>query len=275
MHAVVVEYRPGLPLHLSFAKNTCDRSHALIFVNGLGDSLLAGGWFTSLGRCFSSDLALPFGVFAYVTLRSHNSRHGLYGLEEDAEDIDAAIRHVCRECSVTKITLMGHSTGCQDMLTWYRRFYGSDVSYKLKRLILQGGVSDHEAAPMYAGVEELRQAVTHMSDNDLIVCMGTAMRVQRFRSLFVERWGEEDMFHSQRPSYPDLAGVQVPCLILYSLHDQYVPASVDKAALMRRFEAANPRHVRTRLLPVLHDASRPGDFEIIWAAIISVDCPGV
>jgi hypothetical protein len=152
-----------------------------------------------------------------------------------------------------KIVLMGHSTGCQDVME-YLTGPGHEDRAPIDAAIIQAAVSDREALVMemdpavYKSSCEVAQKMVDAGEGDEIVstkvtddafpCPVTA---KRWLSLLSpNRDGDDDYFSTDltdeqlMKSFGSLpAGV--PICILQSGNDEYMPKSIDKAALIRRW----------------------------------------
>jgi pimeloyl-ACP methyl ester carboxylesterase len=267
MNFDIHEYAEGLPLYL-YLREVDEPRTLLVFVNGLGDSLLSGRWLANFYRHFTTDPDVPWDGFAYVVLSSHHGRFGLRSLGDDAAELNAALISLSERYNQTGLTLMGHSTGCQDILYWYRHHHLTfqPPGIRLTSIILQAGISDYEASR--DTIE-----VLHTINEWTLMRIGqeepTLISRERFQSLF-EPHGADDMFGSYLERYEYLECLQVPCHILFGEHDEGVPSSVDKRLLLERFQASNPRQINCKLLPLHHCPQDSASFDsILWPALLS------
>lgn len=149
-----------------------------------------------------------------------------------------------------KIVLMGHSTGCQDVME-YLTGKGHASREPIDGGIIQAPVSDREAilldpreAASYEKNCKLAQAMIDAGDGDQILPVKVfpcPVSAKRWLSLASPNHdGDDDYFSS------DLADERLirsfgalptksPLCILYSGADEYVPPRIDKEALVKRW----------------------------------------
>lgn len=222
---------------LSASQTDCasDSCSVLVFVGGLGDGLLACAYLQPLSQALSA----AGWALVQPLLRSSYSGWGAASLATDAQDLHELLSCL-RTRGVTRVVMMGHSTGCQDTITLLRG--GAQVS----GAILQAPVSDREylaTLPETAGLLELAERMVAAGQGEAWMprqAGGTATTASRFLSL-AGAGGDDDLFSSDLSDaqLSELLGhVRVPTLLLLSGEDEYVPASVDSRALAHRLERA-------------------------------------
>mmetsp|Transcript_16298 Transcript_16298/g.29291 ORF Transcript_16298/g.29291 Transcript_16298/m.29291 type:complete len:184 (+) Transcript_16298:166-717(+) len=147
---------------------------------------------------------------------------------------------------------MGHSTGCQDAVTYCKRFHSKlyknhdDTNIKLDGVILQAPVSDRESMQMEEGYESNLKLAKSMIDEGKKESLMPRDRhyspisAYRYHSL-AGKMTDDDMFSSDIPQV-DMVDmfecVDIPALLAFSGSDEYVPGYVDKKELAHRMESA-------------------------------------
>lgn len=219
----------------------------LIFIGGLFDGLLTVPYPSDI-----SD-ALPAGwTLAQVLLSSSYSGWGTASLEQDARQLSRCVEYF-RTIKSGKIVLMGHSTGCQDVME-YLTGPGHEERAPIDGGIIQAPASDREAMEMLLDPKILKESCLVAQ---AMVASGNGEEIMPSREtagffpapVCARRWlslaspnhdGDDDYFSS------DLTDEQLmktfgslpahsPLCILYSGSDEYVPASIDKNQLVQRW----------------------------------------
>ncbi|KAL9611217.1 MAG: hypothetical protein Q9167_004131 [Letrouitia subvulpina] len=153
-----------------------------------------------------------------------------------------------------KIVLMGNSTGCQDVMHY---LISDGDRPKVDGAILQAPVSDREAMRMVLREDEYQQSVETaqkwiddgkgedvLPSNIAFPILGARCTAKRWLSLASpgpEHAGEDDLFSSDfgdegvERVFGKAGKQKARLLILYSSHDQWVPETVNKAALVKRW----------------------------------------
>jgi alpha-beta hydrolase superfamily lysophospholipase len=152
-----------------------------------------------------------------------------------------------------KIVLMGHSTGCQDVME-YLIGSGHEQRALIDGAILQAPVSDREAILMAMSKEQYdksaaaAQALVNEGKADEIMpssgsggFFGAPVNARRWLSLLSPNHdGEDDYFSSdltddQLNRTFGALPARTPLCILYSGADEFVPPSTDKWCLLKRW----------------------------------------
>ncbi|CAM9332539.1 unnamed protein product, partial [Phaeothamnion confervicola] len=143
------------------------------------------------------------------------------------------------------VVLVGHSTGCQDAVTYLR--LGRHRAL-IRGVVLQAPTSDREEAaprPETAGLVAAARAMRDAGRAEELMprAAGPApITASRFLSLAAGE-GDDDLFSSDFDAgrmAALLGHVMVPTLVLFSGADQYVPPAVDKLRLVAALAAAMP-----------------------------------
>ncbi|KAL6185853.1 hypothetical protein ACLB2K_041976 [Fragaria x ananassa] len=225
------------PKPIQVAFKTGDYRQQVIFIGGLTDGFLATEYLEPLA------IALDKEKWSLVQLLMSSSYNG-YGtssLKQDAMELDQLISYFINKEDSEGVVLIGHSTGCQDIVHYIRT--NAACSRAVRAAILQAPVSDREyraTLPETAAMIDLastminegRRSELMPSEADL-----APITAYRYHSLCAYN-GDDDMFSS------DLTDDQLrlrlghmsntPCQVIYSMADEYVPDYVDKKALVQR-----------------------------------------
>jgi len=125
---------------VAFESGSLSSSQCLILLGGLTDGLLTLPYAERLSSKLES-LSKPYSLVQPL-LRSSYLQFGLHTIDNDAEDLKTLISYLVNNRNDLKsIILMGHSTGCQDIIHYLRQ---EKPDLKVVRAILQGPVSDRQ-----------------------------------------------------------------------------------------------------------------------------------
>jgi pimeloyl-ACP methyl ester carboxylesterase len=274
------EYAPGL----RFRAANFSLDNLLIFIGGLGDGLDTVPYILPLSLL----LAEHGWSLVQIETRSSYSGWGTGSLARDVEDITIALKYFIdlrkkAGSSYAKIALLGHSTGCQDImhyLTLDNEFTTVADRPKINGAIIQASVSDREAfLSMEGNTHEFWQdslaAVSKLLEEDyngnkdkLVPShyfshfFDTPISNYRWHALFAVR-GDDDYFSSDltaddfAKTFGQIAsrGRTDKLLVLYSGKDEFVPKTIDKYDLMARFQAATSPTIWSPLSGVIEGAT--------------------
>ncbi|GAC94975.1 esterase [Pseudozyma hubeiensis SY62] len=135
-------YQPK-PVALPYFDTDATLPHTLVFIPGLTDTLSTLPYLPQL-----ASLAHSYG-FSLVQpqLTCNLGGYGQCTLEGDAQEIAACVAHLrsTKQKSAGKVVLMGHSTGCQDVIAYLLSSSRAAANHtKVDGAILQAPVSDRE-----------------------------------------------------------------------------------------------------------------------------------
>mmetsp|Transcript_19826 Transcript_19826/g.25528 ORF Transcript_19826/g.25528 Transcript_19826/m.25528 type:complete len:316 (+) Transcript_19826:104-1051(+) len=226
-----------------------------ILLGGLSDGLMPVPYTEKLEQCCTEN---GFSLVQPI-LSSSYTGFGHGSLDRDCEEIQQLMDylevHRSPEGSECQFCLVGHSTGCQDIVHFLKR---APFKYRAKvhGFALQAPVSDREHAEMEEGYAQNLALAQQMRENKKIdECMPRSafwapITARRFLDL-QERGGTDDYFSSsysddelqQRIGHCviDKAGdgtCQRHGLIAYSAAEEYVPEHVDCKLLSDRLAQA-------------------------------------
>ena len=226
--------------------------HILIWIGGLGDGLLTVDYTTSIASALP-----PSWSLAEVLLRSSYNGWATGRLSRDARELGECIEYFKALRRGAKVVLMGHSTGCQDIMEY---LVGRDAK-KLPQIdgaILQGSVSDREAWGDALESGEGREAferivatakrmidegdekgIVPTKDNMVADELGAPISAYRTYSLLA-KGGDDDYFSTDLGdgvlgnTFGRIPGGTAVCFLLGS-EDPFVLKGVDRKALLERW----------------------------------------
>lgn len=251
-----------------------DADACVVLIAGLTDGLMALPWTERLSvRLARHGLSLVQCLFS-----SSYRSFGISSLQEDAQELRALLKCLHDRGRQT-VFLLGHSTGCQDILQFLgeegpsemtgleerglptqsvvfppRKIGCSHSQPSIGGVILQGGIPDSEYMRRdLANYESLLQWAHEQCEQgqSLKVCselvLGVPMTAYRLQSLLAPG-GDDDYFSEevlppQRSRLSCLAST--PTLVLFSGADEYVPRpGVIYELLTKAYHMANPSSCR-------------------------------
>uniref|UniRef100_A0A0D9WWT3 AB hydrolase-1 domain-containing protein n=1 Tax=Leersia perrieri TaxID=77586 RepID=A0A0D9WWT3_9ORYZ len=226
------------PKSAQVAIKTGDFNHQVIFIGGLTDGFLATDYLEPLS------LALEVEKWSLVQplLSSSYTGYGISSLEQDALELDQLISYLINKENSEGVILLGHSTGCQDIVHYMRTNFA--CSKAVSGVILQAPVSDREyRATLPETAEMIDLAAKMINEGRAMDLMpreanpDAPITAYRFHSLCAYM-GDDDMFSSDlsedqlRQRLGHMSTTQ--CQVIFSMGDEYVPEYVDKQALVDR-----------------------------------------
>lgn len=271
------EYTPAsssTPNHHDFSPTTDNhkaRTNILLFVGGLFDNFLNTSYVNDLAELFPRHASQLWSVM-HVQLSSASRAWGIGDIDRDVEELSTAVDFIRTSLATdtASVVLMGHSTGCQDILYYLSNTDGKKSRARVQGAIFQASVSDRE------GIAE------HKSELEECMRIVEATPVEKHRSTILPMDLSGRLFgpaplslarylclaspgSPQKPSREDLfssdlsdqrlketmgvvgrndgvlsqgSGQRKSVLVLYSGSDEYVPAFVDKGKLVERWREA-------------------------------------
>ncbi|XP_058077792.1 UPF0613 protein PB24D3.06c isoform X1 [Magnolia sinica] len=226
------------PKAIQVAFKTGDFKQQVIFIGGLTDGFLATEYLEPLSIALENEkwsLVQPLLSSSYIG-------YGTSSLKQDAMELDQLIGYLINKENSEGVVLLGHSTGCQDIVHYMRT--NAACSRAVRGAILQAPVSDREyraTLPETAAMIDLASTmITEGRAMDLMpreANPDAPITAYRYHSLCAYM-GDDDMFSS------DLSDDQLrlrlghmsntPCQVIFSMADEYVPEYVDREALVER-----------------------------------------
>ena len=112
-----------------------------IFIGGLTDGLLACPYVEALAlECEKKSFSLIQPV-----LGSSYIGYGTGSLQRDVDELECLVEHLRRERSAEVIAMVGHSTGCQDIV-YFMKKANSSARNLVRVIALQAPCSDREVS---------------------------------------------------------------------------------------------------------------------------------
>ena len=223
----------------------------LVMLGGLSDGLLPTPY-TSL---LASKCAENSWNFVNPILRSSYNQFGFGSLDEDVEDLDDLIEFLKGDTEGAergdfKLILVGHSTGCQQIVHFLRK--AALAKEVVNGVFLQAPVSDRESQPNSSFCSVAEEMVKSGKGDEFMPrsCMWSPITANRFASLYSARADGDDYFssdltdgelasrlgHVKKMVSDDEAKLSF-CVAAFSMKDEYVPENVDKDAIVDRLAA--------------------------------------
>eukprot|EP00727_Mastigamoeba_balamuthi_P007484 m51a1_g3356 hypothetical protein (279) ;mRNA; r:432000-433027 len=229
---------------LSAFQSDGPRDRVLVVIGGLTDGLMALPFLEPL----QAALATHGWGLVQVLLTSSYSGFGCSTLAQDSAEIARLVAHL-RACrGATSVALLGHSTGCQDVVT-YLRLPASQRS-PVDAVILQAPVSDREylasAVPEFEAIRKDAQVLASSGKPDALLSWKYGglypITAERYLS-FTGHMTADDMFSSDltdddlRTALGHVPTAAPRRMIVWGGADQYVPESVRATHIERRLSA--------------------------------------
>ncbi|PKI68758.1 hypothetical protein CRG98_010815 [Punica granatum] len=126
------------PKSVQVAFKTGDYKQQVIFIGGLTDGFLATEYLEPLAIALDKEK----WSLVQVLLSSSYTGYGTSSLQQDAAEIDQLISYLINKEDSEGVVLLGHSTGCQDIVHYLRT--NAACSRAVRAAILQAPVSDRE-----------------------------------------------------------------------------------------------------------------------------------
>lgn len=226
------------PKSIQVAFKTGDYKQQVIFIGGLTDGFLATEYLEPLAIALEDEK----WSLVQLLLSSSYSGYGTSSLQQDAMELDQLISYFINKEDSEGVVLLGHSTGCQDIVHYMRT--NAACSRAVRAVILQAPVSDREyraTLPETAAMIDLASEMINEGRGSELMPReanpDAPITAFRYHSLCAYM-GDDDMFSS------DLSDDQLktrighmantPCQVIFSMGDEYVPDYVDRKALVER-----------------------------------------
>ncbi|KAI0887503.1 DUF1749-domain-containing protein [Annulohypoxylon maeteangense] len=241
-------FKSPTPHACAYEVGPANAQNALVFIGGLGDGPHTVPYPRAIAKRLEAEAELSYSVFEF-RLTSSFSGFGFARLANDVADISALVKYL-RSIGKQRVVLIGHSTGSQDCMEYTSP---SHDAAPVEGYILQAPVSDRGAVSMEIGVSKLDESLKIAKE---LIDSGRGYERMvpehlppSFLTIPISAWrwyalgatdGEDNYFDPNLPDdvvAPFWKRVNKPILILHSGNDEFVPASVDKDALVRRWKA--------------------------------------
>jgi pimeloyl-ACP methyl ester carboxylesterase len=200
-------------------------SRCLILLGGLTDGLLSLPYVERLSSKLES-LSKPYSLIQPL-LRSSNLQYGWHTINNDIEDLKTLINYLINNRNnLESIILMGHSTGCQDIIHYLRQ---DKIYPKILQVILQGPVSDRQyLSELSSTKDQLNYCYKNNKDiNEWLprYLHDPPLTIERCLSLN-EINSIEDLFSSDLTDEQlknIYKNINIPITWIWSKQDEYVP----------------------------------------------------
>ncbi|KAG0649773.1 Fusarinine C esterase sidJ [Hyphodiscus hymeniophilus] len=218
----------------------------LIFIGGLSDGLLTVEYPTAIASSLPSTWSL-----AQPILSSSYAGWGTSSLQQDVKELSKCVSYF-RGIKTGRIVLLGHSTGCQDVMEYLVGPH-HETRAPIDGGILQAPVSDREALvvaldpKVYDESCKVAQEMVDTGRQEDI--MPSKFKIFGSTPICARRWlslaspnhdGDDDYFSSDlsdeqfMKSFGSLP-TKSPLCILFSGSDEHMPKTIDKAGLIAKW----------------------------------------
>ncbi|PLW20275.1 hypothetical protein PCANC_00615 [Puccinia coronata f. sp. avenae] len=257
---------------IAFESGDLHAPSTLVFIGGLGDGLYAVPYIHLLPPALQD---INFSL-TQVLLSSSYSGYGFTSLENDVHEIRQLLRYL-RSIGKSHFVLLGHSTGCQDIIKLFHSQNNDLPSHSnsldgISSIILQAPVSDREYILDTLGEEAYKRSLKAAQDLVDAGEAGAAVPAE-FSDMFsggrcgisASRWLSlaqplqdnptgEDFFSSDLPTdlltrcLEPVAQRGISSMVLISGRDETMPSNVDKERLLQRLAEEVKQELCTRIV---------------------------
>ena len=156
---------------------TQDKPNTLLFIGGLSDNFASVPYVARLANRLTGQSANTWSIME-IQLTSFGAGFGTGDLNRDIEEIAKGVEWLRLRSQKTssKVVLMGHSTGSQDVLHYL--YHGTRKRPVIDGAILQGPVSDREMLNMILNAPEENDNVQHNVREVYEECVQLARQLQ-------------------------------------------------------------------------------------------------
>ena len=213
---------------VAFQSGLISSSRCLILLGGLTDGLLSLPYVQRLSSELES-LSNPCSLIQPL-LRSSNLQYGWHSIDHDIQDLQKLLDYLVNNRDQLKsIILMGHSTGCQDIIHYLRQ---GNPDPRITSVILQGAVSDRQyLSRLSSTADQLNYCSQHRNHpNEWLprYLHDPPLTIQRCLS-FNQINSIEDLFSSDlndQQLNEIYQNISIPIIWIWSKQDEYVPEEI-------------------------------------------------
>jgi pimeloyl-ACP methyl ester carboxylesterase len=213
---------------VAFESGTLSSSRCLILLGGLTDGLLSLPYVERLSSKLEL-LSKPYSLIQPL-LRSSNLQYGWHTIDNDIQDLKTLINYLTNNRdNLESIILMGHSTGCQDIIHYLRQ---EKIDSKIVQVILQGPVSDRQYLSRLSSTKDQLNYCYKNKDNinEWLprYLHDPPLTIERCLSLN-EINSKEDLFSSDLTDEQlknIYENISIPITWIWSKKDEYVPDDI-------------------------------------------------
>lgn len=254
----------------AFESGDLGSPNVVVLLGGLGDGFMTIPYTEALSERLKAESV----SFVQVLMESSYSGYGLSSLQVDMVAISLLVKHLKEQRGKQKVVLLGHSTGCQDIMWLNSKWAFSEVASVVVGGILQAPVSDREyaEATMEYSMNELLEWAQTVDPSTVHPTEDPPITASRIKALY-ERGGEDDFFST------DLSLVErrtklpfshIPLMVVFSEEDEYFPYQGKRTQFLKDLEEAWPQIVDTKLLMGAdHGLCHPAAQQEFFNAIMS------
>ncbi len=233
---------------------TIDTKTAAVSSTGDDDGATTGGA-TNINKGGKKKWSLVQPIMSSSMLGFGNG-----SLQRDTSELSLLITYLRHHHNCQNIVIVGHSTGCQNIVHLLKYGESEEVIRHIKGVVLQAPVSDREASTVddnsdnggHGGDSSVQQYIRHarklqeQGEEDAMMprsAFWAPITAYRYLSLH-ERCGDDDYFSSdytdeemvQRLKHVGQCGIffDLVALVVFSKEDEYVPSSIDEDLLLER-----------------------------------------
>ncbi|KAL7713725.1 Hydrolase [Entamoeba marina] len=222
----------------------------IILLSGLTDTLFSVEYFQQVAK----ELQHKYYVCS-PSLRSSGSGFGYLTIWDDIEDIDKVLQHITTTYKSTNIVIVGHSTGCQDIMILLQ--LQLHKKYPIKKCVLQAPVSDRDAVENDSEIKKVIEEIENKYQQPIkdLVHNKTKTELISTKYLYDDKYfvsedrflsliapgGDEDWFSYDIMDYSTkFKCIDIPCLFVFCLNDEYVPLTTKLyKELIERIDKSN------------------------------------
>lgn len=193
----------------------------------------------------------------------------------DSIELDKLIDYLIYNYHATDIYLLGHSTGCQDIIKYLKT---GDNTGIIRGCFLQGPVSDRESG-MFLEKEKInyyvpiaKELIENNKSDELMPRNAEYIPITAYRyySLYGVN-GDDDYFSSDLSDEKFIElyqHIKVPIIFIESENDQFIPPSVNKLQHIQRMASFIPMNLGKYLLIPNTDHGVTNNYEILINYIV-------
>lgn len=258
----------------AFESGRIGSSKCLVLIGGLKDGLLTGLFNPVYSKVLSCALLEEnFSAVQYISTCSYHG-YGTSNLLVDSSDLIELLNDLVRLKGKKEIVLLGHSTGCQIIMTLLGNFKFKqehrDTFGCLKGAILHGPVSDREYL-FHSNPEQssrLLDFVNSLDDYKLDMSIyperidDVAMSTGRIKSIY-EKNGLDDFFSTDQTVAErkvKASNLGIPLFAIFNGNDEYFPFDEDRLKfLIESMKEAWPEIEQAVIIDDADHGCREGD----------------
>lgn len=265
----------------AFHSGSLQSNKIVIFVGGLTEGFMSLPWLPT----FSQQLEQLELSLVQALLTSSYRGFGITSLKQDAQELNQLLASLREDSQQSlQFILMGHSTGCQSILTLLHELEAKNLNGRVDDIagvILHGGISDRDYAQQdwpdyYQLVMESTSQLDCSNEDPLRNTMvysklrnGTAYTFYRLKSLLAPH-GDDDFFSfdlSTEYLVNRLSVLTMPTLVLFNGADEYVPNVAVYEKLHQVYKNCCPDLHYTIIKDSNHGVSDPYHQKVLLMAI--------